>query len=158
MIRREHTGDMTALRRLAIAAAILTLTTACSSTKTTAPLTISVCGTVFSTGGVTPTVTTLSSPASGSEIGLAPTHSLVPPLQQSAAIPAVARYLRTSSSCTDGAVVTISPIANARLYGIAYSTNRKISAIVLTVLGGPVTVSAWQGDRLTGTEKLSPAG
>lgn len=151
---------MTAFRRLAIAATVLTLTTACSSTKATVPLTISVCGTVFSTGGGAPTITTLTSPTGGSggEIGLAPTHSLVPPLQQSAAIPAVARYIRTSSSCADGAVVTISPIADARLYGVAYSTNRKISAIVLTVLGGPVTVSAWQGDRLTGLEKLSPAG
>jgi hypothetical protein len=64
-------------------------------------------------------------------------------------------YIRTSSSCVTGAIVTVSPVQGAQLLHVAYAQDNRITALVLDVMQ-PVTVSVWQQGRLTGQELLKP--
>ncbi|HEY3869554.1 MAG TPA: hypothetical protein VGM10_14430 [Actinocrinis sp.] len=139
-----------------VSTTITLLMTACCSCVNNPGPSVVICGTVLDSGEAAPRVSSLPAPEAVAHPGPPPKHSQLPATQPPHEEHPEPVYLRTSRSCTTGAIVIVTPVADARLFGIARADDGNIAAIVFTVVNGPVTVSAWQDEKLTGIDVFNP--
>lgn len=86
----------------------------------------------------------------------APVRSQLPAPQPGPKWYAAARYVETSASCDEGAVVEVTPKTNAQLVMDVQAKDGKIAGLGIMVTG-PVTIRAWVGNQFQGSITFSPS-
>ena len=142
----------TAARALASVVAVALLGACAHASPGQPDASVTICGSAVHVGAGAKLPVALDPVASPQP---APTSAELPAPAPTGVEPHLLTFVRTSTDCSTGAIITVVPVANARVADVFRAKDGNAAGVALLVIA-PVVVSAWVSGHEIGSVSLEP--